>query len=130
MDGKIYSLTRRDLTVNGHDWHILAGNDETMTLFDLHWECICSRVKQYDTILSSLPIIMCQFHLFLLVSCGVQIFMSTFLPIDLRNYIDCPNYYTNFGFCFDLSNSLVLVELNLDKLNCSCQVMKILLRQY
>lgn len=57
-------------------------------------------------------------------------FHVNILLIGLRNYMHCLSYSTIFGFCCDLSKSLILVEFSLGKLNCSCQVMKILLRQY
>ena len=37
VNSKIYSLTRGDLTVNGHDWHILEGNDEKIVFHCLTW---------------------------------------------------------------------------------------------
>ena len=57
-------------------------------------------------------------------------FHVNILLIGLRKYMDCPSDSTILGFCCDLSNSLILVEFSLGKLNCSCQVMNILLRQY
>ena len=39
---KIYSLTQCSLTVNGYDWHILAGNDER-----INSPCLTRLIKPY-----------------------------------------------------------------------------------